>query len=126
MLCAPAVAWEISDPPRTPRGTSRSGPGLTTFMSEVHARELAAGHVEHLAVHEVRPRRAEEEDAAGGLLGRAGAPERDEHRAHAAQLLGDAELDLLAVDLHDVLVGLGRGKPRLDEAEGHRVAVDLE
>src|SRR5438105_2978203 len=32
MLCAPAVACEISAPPTTPRGTSRSGPGLTTLM----------------------------------------------------------------------------------------------
>src|SRR5437763_17002597 len=32
MFCAPVVAWEISLPPTTPRGTSRSGPGLTTFI----------------------------------------------------------------------------------------------
>src|SRR5689334_5027928 len=32
MLSAPAVVCEISAPPTTPRGTSRSGPGLTTFM----------------------------------------------------------------------------------------------
>src|SRR5438270_399302 len=32
MLCAPAVVWEISAPPSTPRGTSRSSPGLTTFI----------------------------------------------------------------------------------------------
>src|SRR5258708_26296187 len=32
MLLAPAVACEISAPPTTPRGTSRSGPGLTTLM----------------------------------------------------------------------------------------------
>src|SRR3712207_573523 len=126
MWLAPAVAWEISDPPTTPRGSSRSGPGLTTFISEVHPRELPAGHVEDLAVDEVRPRRAEQEDAAGGLLRRAGAAQRDEHRAHAAQLLGDAELHLLAVDLHDVLGVLGRRQARLDEAERDRVAVDLE
>ena len=30
--CAPAVACEISEPPTTPRGTSRSAPGLTTFI----------------------------------------------------------------------------------------------
>src|SRR5215212_4561231 len=126
MLLAPVVAWETSEPPTTPRGVSRSGPGLTTFISEVHARELPAGHVDDLAVDEVRPWRAEQEDRARGLLRRARAAERDEHRAHAAQLLGDAELDLLAVDLHDVLVGLRRGEPRLDEPERDRVAVDLE
>src|SRR4051795_12919409 len=32
MLVAPAVACEISEPPRMPRGTSCSGPGLTSFM----------------------------------------------------------------------------------------------
>src|SRR5947209_7924268 len=31
MLCAPAVACDISAPPSTPRGTSRSSAGLTTF-----------------------------------------------------------------------------------------------
>src|SRR5678815_2201039 len=34
MFVAPVVAWEISAPPTTPRGTSRSSPlGFTTFMS---------------------------------------------------------------------------------------------
>src|SRR5918992_1229771 len=33
MFVAPVVAWEISAPPTTPRGTSRSSSlGLTTFM----------------------------------------------------------------------------------------------
>src|SRR5919202_2284998 len=32
MFVAPAVACEISEPPRIPRGTSCSGPGLTSFM----------------------------------------------------------------------------------------------
>src|SRR4051794_26581515 len=32
MFEAPAVAWEISAPPTTPRGTSRSPWGLTTRM----------------------------------------------------------------------------------------------
>src|SRR5450631_2684751 len=32
MFWAPAVACEISAPPSTPRGTSRSGPGLITFI----------------------------------------------------------------------------------------------
>src|SRR5437588_6750129 len=32
MFLAPVLAWEISDPPTTPRGTSRSAPGLTTFI----------------------------------------------------------------------------------------------
>src|ERR1700757_3849477 len=35
MFCAPVEAWEISLPPTTPRGTSRSGPGLTTFIDQV-------------------------------------------------------------------------------------------
>src|SRR5450755_2929964 len=33
MLWAPAVVCEISAPPTTPRGVSRSGPGLTTLMA---------------------------------------------------------------------------------------------
>src|SRR4051812_41001737 len=34
MFVAPVVAWEISAPPTTPRGTSRSSAlGFTTFMS---------------------------------------------------------------------------------------------
>src|SRR4051812_36599461 len=34
MLVAPVVAWEISAPPTTPRGTSRSSSlGLTTLMA---------------------------------------------------------------------------------------------
>src|SRR3954471_7579100 len=32
MFVAPAVACEISEPPRMPRGTSCSAPGLTSFM----------------------------------------------------------------------------------------------
>src|SRR5919106_2275491 len=64
-----------------------------------HPRELPAGDVQHLAMDEVRPRRAEEEHAAGGLLRRAGPPERDDVRRHPAHLLGDAELHRLAADL---------------------------
>src|SRR5215213_4360654 len=140
MRDAPVVACEISDPPTTPRGTSRSSPdGLTTFMAAAYARgrsaasgsgrhagELAAGDVEHLAVHEVRPRRAQEEHARGRLLGRAGAAEGDDHRGHGAHLLRDAELHLLPVDLHRVVGLLGGGEARLDPAEGDGVDVDLE
>src|SRR4051794_20148243 len=102
MFTAPAVACEISAPPTTPRGTSRSSSlGFTTFMgrslraepvvqpllarapdavvdrpapargrSRRHPRELPARDVQHLAVDEVRPRRAEEEHAARRLLRR--------------------------------------------------------
>src|SRR3954453_885396 len=130
MRVAPAVAWEISAPPTTPRGTARSSSlRLTTFMGRRlrrHAGELAAGDVEDLAVDEVRPRRTEEEHAAGRLLGGAGTPQRDQQGGHAAHLVRDAELDLLAADLHLVVVDLGRGQARLDPAEGDRVDVDLE
>src|SRR4051794_6751047 len=129
MFTAPVVACEISEPPTTPRGTSRStSDGLTTLIgraesspatrsaacSRGHARELPAGDVEHLAVDEVRPRRAEEEDAAGGLLRRARAPDRDQHRRHLPHVVGDAELDLLAADLDDVVGVLRGGQARLD------------
>src|SRR5207302_7459356 len=69
-----------------------------------HPAELPAGHVEHLAVHEVRPRGAQEEDAPGRLLRRSRAAQRDQHRAHSPQLLGNPQLDLLAADLHHVRV----------------------
>src|SRR5436190_18744368 len=138
MFVAPAVAWEISPPPTTPRGTSRSTPdGLTTLMGRAesnpatrprarrssgrHAGELPARDVEHLPVDVVRPRRAEEEHAAGGLLRAARAPQRDQHGGHAAHLVRDPELDLLAADLHDVVGVLGRGQPGLDVAERDRV-----
>src|SRR3954452_23126422 len=147
MFVAPAVACEISAPPTTPRGTSRSSPCLTTFnvppsvgraepnagrarprgspaASRRHAGELATGDVQRLAVDVVAPRRAQEEHAAGRLVRRARAAERDEHRGHAAQLVGDAELDLLAVDLHDVVVDLRGGQARLDVPERDRVDVD--
>ncbi len=77
-------------------------------------------------MHVVAPRRAQEEHAAGGLLGRARASQRDQHRRHPAQLVGDAELDLLAADLHHVVLDLRRRQARLDVAEGDRVDVDLE
>src|SRR5215217_6366749 len=127
MLVAPVVALEISDPPTTPRGVARSSAeGLTSFMSGSHTGELPTGDVEDLPVDEVRPRRAEEEDAAGGLLGRAGASERDEQRRHLPKLLGDAELHGLAVDLHRVVRFLCRRQTRVDEAERNGVDVDLE
>src|SRR5437588_5400820 len=91
-----------------------------------HPAELPAGHVEHLTVHEVRPRGAQEEDAAGRLLRRPGTTQRDQHRAHSPQLLGNPQLDLLAADLHHVGVLLGRGQAGLDEAERDGVDVDLE
>src|SRR3712207_4259066 len=98
----------------------------TTLFRSGHAGELPARDVQGLAVHVVRPGRAQEEDAAGGLLRGARPPERDEHRGHAAQLVGDAELDLLAPDLHDVGVLLGGRQAGFDVAEGDRVDVDLE
>src|SRR6185437_6761471 len=97
----------------SPRTRAQGRPNRDTTPGAGHARlpertlgshpdELAAGDVEHLAVHVVGPRRAQEEDPARCLLRRAGAPERDQHRGHLAHLLGNAELDLLAADLHRV------------------------
>src|SRR5579862_1517968 len=65
MFCAPVVACEISDPPTTPRGTSRSAPGLTTFIGRGETRRptwpaslptlaIAAGLRRHLDLE--RPR----------------------------------------------------------------------
>src|SRR3712207_7217741 len=88
MFEEPAVAWETSLPPTTPRGTSRSSPDdLTSLMGRtlrLHPGQLAAGDVEHLAVDVVRPRRAQEEDAARRLLRGARAPERSEE--HTSEL----------------------------------------
>src|SRR5687768_12879234 len=92
----------------------------------IHPAELPAGHVDDLAVDVVRPRGAEEEHRAGRLLGRGRAAERDDHRGHRAHLLGDAELDLLALALDRPALLLRGGEARLDEAEGDGVDVDLE
>src|SRR5689334_14221424 len=44
MLCAPVVAWEISAPPTTPLGRSRSTfDGLTTFMEGNVSQIASAG-----------------------------------------------------------------------------------
>src|ERR1039458_1106221 len=94
--------------------------------SASHPAEHPAGDVDGLALYVVRPRRAQEEHATGRLLGCRGAAERDQHRGHLAQLLGDAELHLLAADLHAVLVVLRLGEAGVDEAEGDGVDVDLE
>src|SRR5689334_1715136 len=102
MLAAPSVvARDTSCPAATPRGSSCAPPGGMTFTRRAypgargrnigrlrrHPAELAAGDVEHLAVDVVAARRAEEEHAPGGLLGRARAAQRDQHGGHAAQLL---------------------------------------
>ena len=54
--------WGLGPPPPPP-------PPPTPQRLGRHTAELAAGHVQHLAVHVVRPRRAEEEHRARGLLG---------------------------------------------------------
>jgi hypothetical protein len=59
-------------------------------LSARHPGELPAGHVQDLPVDVVRPWRAEEEDAARGLLRRGRPAEWDEHRRHLAHLLGNA------------------------------------
>ena len=58
-------------------------------------------------VDEVRPRRAEEEDRPGGLLGRGGTAERDDLRRHLAHLLGDPERDLDVAARERLLAGRG-------------------
>src|SRR4051812_27833176 len=140
MLWAPVVAWETSTPPTTPRGSSRwTSTAFTTRMgpsmpprsaararSARHAAHRPAGHVQRLAVHVVRPRADQEEDGARRLLRGPRPADGDRHRRQRAQLLGDAELDPLARDLHRVLVHLGLRQPRVDETVGDRVDVDLE
>src|SRR3954462_14707713 len=90
-----------------------------------HAGELATGDVQGLAVDVVAPWRTQEEDAAGGLLRGAGPAQRDQHGRHPAQLVRDAELHLLATDLHRVGLFLGRGQSGLDVAEGTALTLIL-
>src|SRR5688500_3596042 len=95
-------------------------------MAREHAAELAARHVDDLAMHGVGARRAAAAQRAGRLLGRGRASERDDHRGHRAHLLRDAELDLLALALDRAALLLRGGEARLDEAERDGVDVDLE
>ena len=90
-------------PGRDHRGLWHPSACRFSGRSEVHPAELTAGHVQHLAVDVVGPGRAQEEDAAGGLLGGRRPAERDQHRRHLPHLLGDAELDLLALACSIVL-----------------------
>src|SRR3954452_25386183 len=55
MFVAPAVACEISEPPRMPRGTSCSGPGLTSFMPGLPRGRSGDGEI---VVQPLRPRDA--------------------------------------------------------------------
>src|ERR1700733_9709963 len=57
MLCAPVVACEISDPPTTPRGTSWSAPGLTTFIEPRLSNESTSAPSLPPLTHRTRPRR---------------------------------------------------------------------
>src|SRR5436190_144604 len=56
MFVAPAVAWEISEPPRMPRGTSCSAPGLTSFMRATLPRSSSPGSGDRkIVVQPLRP-----------------------------------------------------------------------
>src|SRR3954470_20804854 len=123
-----AVAAHANLPARVTRTLCERTPKrwIRTGALRRHAGELTPGDVQHLTVDEVRPRRAEEEHAPGRLLRRARTPERDQHRGHLAQLVRNAQLDLLAADLHRVRLLLGGGQAGLDVAERHGVDVDLE
>src|SRR3954454_9942038 len=63
MFVAPAVACEISEPPRMPRGTSCSGPGLTSFMPGLPRGRSGDGEIV------VQPLRAPGSDAVVGRMG---------------------------------------------------------
>src|SRR5215204_1075461 len=94
--------------------------GFTLHVSE------AAGHFEHLTRDVVAQGRGEEEDGSGRLLRRAAAPHRDELEGDLAVGLRDAEADVgrLARERSARLFGLR--EPRLDEAEGDGVDLDVE
>src|SRR3954451_5416919 len=73
MFVAPAVAWETSEPPRMPRGTSCSAPGLTSFMRAALPRSSSPGSGDRKIV--VQPLRPLSADAVVQRL-RAGVVER--------------------------------------------------
>src|SRR5688500_15105131 len=102
MLVAPVVAWEISAPPTTPRGTSRSSPlALTTLMGrslrvEPVVQPLLAGAADPV-VHGLRPAvvlRRLPRQAGGALLAAGGAAALDQGvgRTGAACLRGDEQV----------------------------------
>ena len=65
---AAAGAPEVSVAPPAPPGEQEAeAQEASPQPLGGHAAELTAGHVQHLTVHVVRPRRAEEEHRAGGL-----------------------------------------------------------
>jgi hypothetical protein len=89
-------------------------------------RSPSRGHLKNVAVDVAREGGREQQHAAGGLFGRAGAGHGDDHEGHVAQVAGDAEGDGLAADL-DVLAGfLGLGEAGLDVAEGDGVAAGCQ
>ena len=105
---APVVAWEISDPPMIPRGVSRSSAdGLTSLMSvmPVNCPPVMLSTCPWTKFDHGEQRKKTPPAASSGVPGR---PSGISIEAIAAHLVGDAELDLLAVDLHLVLVDLGR------------------
>src|SRR5215213_1831513 len=99
--------------------------GLKVYGLTLHASE-AAGHFEHLPRDVVAQRRGEEEDGAGRLLGRAAAPGGDELEGHLAVGLRDAETDVGRLARHALARLLRLREPRLDEAEGDGVDLDVE
>src|SRR5829696_834024 len=95
------------------------------FFFTLHASE-SAGHLEHLAGDVVAEGRGEEEDGAGRLLGRAAAPRGDEPEGDFAVGLRDAERDVGRLAREPLARLLRLRQPRLDEAEGDGVDLDVE
>src|SRR5690349_4855263 len=92
MFVAPAVACEISEPPRMPRGTSCSGPGLTCFMPGLPRGRSGDGEI---VVQPLRPPGANTvvERLGAGVVGRGLPPEGDRAvRAAAFGARGDQRL----------------------------------
>ena len=86
-------------PPPSPRTDARLRVARPLRdRSSCHPRRLAAVHRQHLALDEVRPRRAEEEDRARCLLRCRPASERDDLRCPLAVSPRDSERDLDVAD----------------------------
>src|SRR5688572_9535009 len=128
MFVAPVVAWEISAPPTTPRGTSRSSAlGLTTFMGRSLRVERVVEPLLALAADPVVDR-LRSRVVLGGLpreLGRAALAAR--HPAALDQRLGGAAAAPLG--RHEEVVhepdprGAGRRPQPVDGREADRAAV---
>src|SRR6266404_3052323 len=108
------------------RRCERAGARADARRAPATSHVAAAGHEPDMPRHVVGERGREEKHGTRGLLGTAGAAERDHRLRALAHLLRNPELDELPIDLlFDGLI-LRRREARLDEPIGDRIDVDVE